>query len=113
MQPLEIKRKDTQGLEIKWSHDFCCFLPSRTLRLKCPCATCKESRGEGSHEKPIQKRAKGSALRIVESTAAEQLALKKIWAVGNYAIGIEWEDHHNTGIYTFDFLYRLCQDSKE
>jgi len=34
-------------------------------------------------------------------------ALKEIWAVGQYALGMSWGDGHNTGIYTFDFLREL------
>jgi DUF971 family protein len=28
--------------------------------------------------------------------------------VGNYALRFRWSDGHDTGIYTFDFLRRLC-----
>jgi len=27
--------------------------------------------------------------------------------VGNYALGLGWGDQHDTGIYSFDYLYRL------
>ena len=28
--------------------------------------------------------------------------------VGNYALQFHWDDGHNAGIYTWDYLYRLC-----
>jgi DUF971 family protein len=29
--------------------------------------------------------------------------------VGNYAIRINWSDGHNTGIYSWEHLRRICQ----
>ncbi len=34
--------------------------------------------------------------------------LSEIRPVGNYAIEFRWEDGHNAGIYTFDYLRSLC-----
>jgi hypothetical protein len=28
--------------------------------------------------------------------------------VGNYAIQFSWDDGHNSGIYTWDYLLRIC-----
>jgi ATP-binding protein involved in chromosome partitioning len=30
-----------------------------------------------------------------------------ISSIGNYAIGIDWNDGHNSGIYSFDYLRSL------
>ncbi len=32
--------------------------------------------------------------------------------VGNYALSFTWNDGHSTGIYTFDFLRRICPCSQ-
>lgn len=34
--------------------------------------------------------------------------VEKIEVVGNYALQFFWDDGHHTGIYTWDYLYRLC-----
>ena len=36
---------------------------------------------------------------------------QKIEAVGRYALQIEWSDGHNTGIYPYDRLRALADDS--
>ncbi len=106
--PSEIKRIEEKGLKIAWQ-DTKFFLSSLTLRSNCPSAVSKAQRGEGqSHEKPLTG-AKKSLLKVINATKDEELQLKKIWAVGQYAIGIEWGDGHNTGIYTFAFLRELCE----
>jgi len=37
----------------------------------------------------------------------EDVNIERIEAVGNYAIQIYFDDEHNTGIYSWDTLYRL------
>jgi DUF971 family protein len=32
--------------------------------------------------------------------------------VGNYALQFEWSDGHNTGIYSFEYLRKLCPCSQ-
>ncbi len=36
------------------------------------------------------------------------LKMLNVEAVGHYAIRIEWSDGHNTGIYSFDHLRKIC-----
>jgi DUF971 family protein len=38
--------------------------------------------------------------------------VEKLELVGNYALQFIWNDGHHTGIYTWDYLYRLCPDEK-
>jgi DUF971 family protein len=44
-----------------------------------------------------------SDLIPLRSYAAERVEL-----VGNYALQFFWDDGHHTGLYTWDYLYRLC-----
>jgi len=105
--PLEIRRIQGRGLAIEWSDGVRQEISSQLLRLSCPCASCKEQRGDTSHSKPLSAR---KSLRIVESSSDEQLELKRIWSVGQYAIGVEWGDGHSTGIFPFELLARLGQE---
>ncbi len=112
--PTEIKRLETKGIAVTWSDGVRCEISSDTLRRSCPCASCREMRGDTSHAKPLTtpaKPLKPRGLAIVDSSLAEQTALKEIWAVGKYALGMSWGDGHNTGIYTFDFLRELGEPS--
>ncbi|MCB0311303.1 MAG: DUF971 domain-containing protein [Bdellovibrionales bacterium] len=104
--PIEFRRLGEEGLAIEWSDGFNQKLPSEMLRRACPCAACREARGEISHEKPLGSEKK-RALQIIEHTIAEETRLLKIWSVGTYAIGLSWGDGHNTGIYTYQYLRKL------
>ena len=44
-----------------------------------------------------------SDLVPLQPYTVEQLEL-----VGNYALQFFWNDGHHAGIYTWDYLYRLC-----
>ncbi|MCB0325521.1 MAG: DUF971 domain-containing protein [Bdellovibrionales bacterium] len=103
-QPTEIKRLGTSGIQVTWSTGAVHKISSETLRRHCPSATSRAQQGDESHQKPLTGR---SVLKVVEHTKDEQLRLQQIWAVGNYALGMEWGDGHNSGIYTYDLLFQL------
>jgi DUF971 family protein len=110
--PTEIRRLgDGSGLQLSWSDGLICRVNSRELRLNCPCATCQELRGEMIHEKPLSGRR--SSLQVIQHTVEEETRLQNIWAVGNYALGIRWGDKHDSGIYSFDLLRALSENSAE
>ena len=79
---------------------------SDRLRKECPCASCLDSKGKMSHDKPLGGRA---SLKVLKATKEESLDIKQIWALGNYAIGMKWSDGHDTGIYTYSYLENLAQ----
>ena len=111
MRPLEIKRDGGEGLIVTWSDQTVSRLSSKLLRANCPSADAKAKRGDKSHEQPLSQ--KGAArLSVVSSSLEEELFLKKIWPVGNYAIAIEWADGHNTGIYSFNLLRTLAEEAE-
>ena len=109
--PTEIRRNGTAGITIRWPDGALVSLPSEVLRRGCPCAECRERRGDTSHAKPLT--GKKRALTILESTAQEELALQEIWGVGQYALGIRWGDGHSSGIYPFSLLRELGSESGE
>lgn len=41
-------------------------------------------------------------------TDKQAVNITNIEAVGSYAIKLFFDDGHNSGIYTFDYLYKLC-----
>jgi len=108
----EIRRDGVSGLTILWSTGLSSRLSAKTLRAFCPCAGCREARGEALHDSPLTPRRK-SLLSIVESTVEEETRLERIWGIGQYAIGIQWGDGHSTGIYTFDLLRQLAESTHE
>lgn len=106
--PIEIERRANEGLKITWDDGKSGVISSRVLRLNCPCAGCRELRGDGgSHQTPLTP-PKPRSLNIVQSSSEEETNLIKIWAVGQYALGLAWADGHDTGIYTFETLRELA-----
>lgn len=103
--PTHIQRLGTEGVRITWSDSAVQELSSEVLRRACPCAECREKRGDESHARPLT--GKKRSLQIVESSIKEELELTGIWGVGQYAIGMKWGDNHDSGIYTFDYLRSL------
>lgn len=113
LKPVEIKRSE-DALFISWSDGSKSKLHSERLRKACPCAECRESRGESFHSKPIAARkASPSMLQVVEATHDEATHLEQIWPVGNYAIGTRWGDGHSTGIYPYTLLIELAESAVE
>lgn len=84
-------------LEVVWEDEHTTTLDWEYLRWQCPCAIC---RGEGG--------VPGVLAGTTELTA-EQTTLEGMQQVGNYAIVLQWADGHDTGIYTFEHLRRLCR----
>ena len=95
-RPVKINRHGAHDIEIVWDDDQTVVYPARFLRLRCPCATCRdEMTGE----------------RIVTDNALPILTYPtKIEPVGRYAIQIHWSDSHSTGIFTWEHLYKLASE---
>ncbi len=92
--PTEIGRAGAHDVRITWQDGHESVYPARELRLSCPCAGCvDEMTGQ---------------LRIIATNIPQNVYPVKIDLVGRYAISITWSDGHNTGIYAFDRLRKLC-----
>jgi DUF971 family protein len=42
----------------------------------------------------------------------ESVGIKAVEPVGNYAVKLEFDDGHNTGLYSWDYLYELGQNQE-
>jgi DUF971 family protein len=100
-----VLEQSTGTLTIEWSDGRTCRYPVGPLRVACPCAECR-----GGHEKMGRQYDPTNLLDLVpsQSYTVEQLEL-----VGNYALQFFWNDGHNSGLYTWDYLYRLCPAEEE
>ena len=66
------------------------------FRRACPCAYCA---GEGAYTGNVS----------ADTTFTQkQTELKEVYAVGRYGLTPEWDDGHDTGIYTFKMLRRAA-----
>jgi len=94
LTPTLVKRAGPTRTDITWNDGHFSSYPSWYLRENCPCANCvDESSG---------------IRRIPEGSIAAGLERVAVDPVGNYALHFEWSDGHSTGIYTFDYLRKLC-----
>ena len=101
--PLEIQRNDGGALRILWNDGRACFYEYSNLRRVCPCATCGELRTQ-------QQEAAKNPFQTVTTVTTEDVQPVHLSTVGHYALGIEWDDGHRTGIYPWAMLRALCED---
>jgi DUF971 family protein len=82
-------------MEITWEGGTRSTYSGEQLRWACPCAEC---RGEAG--------APGRLARIT-ALSPDELRMKDVTLVGQYAFQIAFESGHATGIYTFTYLREL------
>jgi DUF971 family protein len=99
------------GIDIAWTDGHASHYNFAYLREKCPCAMCNDER----EKKAEQQRKDDGAHRPAPplSSAAlpmfkPKLSAKAAHVVGNYAVQIDFNDGHATGIYSFDYLRTIC-----
>ncbi|MBH43872.1 MAG: 1-(5-phosphoribosyl)-5-((5-phosphoribosylamino)methylideneamino)imidazole-4-carboxamide isomerase [Gammaproteobacteria bacterium] len=91
-RPTEIlHRKKSNTLVISFEDGVKAELPSEYLRCFSPSAEVK-GHGEGQEKLQIGK---------------ENVFIDNIEPVGNYAVKLIFDDGHNTGLYSWDYLYEL------
>lgn len=94
------------GLKIVWPDNTKVILKSELLRNMCPCSLC--SKGVNKVNSIDKFHAK---LTIVQNEIHDQISLREIWKIGRYAIGIRWGDNHDSGIYSYEYLKKLSDES--
>lgn len=47
-------------------------------------------------------------LPVLPNLPPSAFEAKDLFKIGNYAIGLRWGDGHDTGIYPFDYLRKIC-----
>jgi DUF971 family protein len=78
-------------LEVSFEDGATWRLPCEYLRVYSPSA---EVRGHGPGQGTLQ-------------TGKEEVNIDDIEPVGNYAVRLVFDDGHNSGLYTWDYLYLL------
>lgn len=86
--------EDGRRLRIVWRDGHVSEYEPRQLRLACPCAGCVDE----FTGRPI----------LDPSTVPAETNPVRIDYVGRYALKFTWPDGHDTGIFPFDLLRRLC-----
>lgn len=90
-------------LEITWNDDKVCSYPLSELREACPCVECR-----GGHQFMGRE---FDPENILVLKPKRSYAIESLQLVGNYALQPSWDDGHHTGIYTWEYLRRLCPET--
>lgn len=92
--------QDPKGIVIEWEDGHKGTYSFIYLRKLCPCALCKGER------MPLD--ANPLALPAFPDLPASAFEAKEMFKVGRYALGFKWGDGHDTGIYPWDYLRKMC-----
>ena len=97
-RPTEIKlHQKSRVLELAFDDGYSCNLPCEYLRVHSPSA---EVQGHGSGQEVLQ-------------IAKEQVNIVAIEPIGHYAVRLIFDDAHNSGLYSWQFLYELGQQRQK
>lgn len=102
--PLHIAVSKSKGLAIDWADGHKSQYTCEYLRDSCPCATCTGAHGAEPQPSSYSKQAPAGPFPIYKP----KLRMDNVEEVGTYAIRIDWNDGHNSGIYSFDYLRSIC-----
>ncbi len=83
--------RQSRVLEIAFDDGARFRLPCEYLRVYSPSA---EVQGHGPGQRVLQ-------------VGKESVNIERIEPVGNYAVCLHFDDEHNTGIYSWEYLYNL------
>ncbi|MBI5439193.1 MAG: DUF971 domain-containing protein [Nitrosomonadales bacterium] len=92
--PTEIKlHQQSRLLEITFDDGACFQLPYEFLRVYSPSA---EVKGHGPGQETLQ-------------VGKKNVGVREVLPVGSYAVKIVYDDRHDSGLYTWEYLYELGQ----
>jgi len=91
--PTDLKlHKKSASLELVYADGENHILSAEFLRVHSPSA---EVRGHGKGQEVLQ-------------VGKRNVGFSNIETMGNYAIRLSFDDGHDSGIYSWDYLYELC-----
>lgn len=96
-RPTDIKlHQKSRILEVIFDNGAEFRLPCEFLRVYSPSA---EVRGHGPGQETLQ-------------VGKEAVNISEIEPIGAYAVKLHFDDGHNTGLYSWDFLYKIGQNQQ-
>ncbi len=94
-RPTEIRLKKAEKLlEVDFDDGKCFSLPAELLRVESPSAEVQSHSVDGK----------------VTVAGRRHVGIIELETVGNYAIRIVFDDLHDTGIFSWDYLYGLGEN---
>lgn len=93
-----------EGVTIEWKDGHVSHYSFPHLRNACPCALCDEERMKSNREPGQPPEDAPNELRVYKA-AAKPVSAEP---VGKYAIKFNWNDGHQLGIYSWQWLREIC-----
>jgi DUF971 family protein len=94
-----------EGVEIEWRDGHYSQYTFPFLRNACPCALCDEERSKSRRQPGEGPPVKPGELPMFKPQAKPLSAE----GVGKYALKFKWNDGHELGIYSWQWLREICQ----
>lgn len=94
----KIVQKDKHTFTVEWSDGLVIDFRLCDLQRRCPCAGCTDE----MTRKPL----------VDAKTVSDDLRASSIETVGRYALRIQFSAGCSKGIYSFDFLRQMAEESK-
>jgi DUF971 family protein len=101
---VRVDKSGGMGVVIEWKDGHKSSWTFKWLRAACPCATCHEERGKEGRAPGVAKPKSGSLLPMYEAPPRPL----EVTPVGNYAVRFKWNDGHEAGLYSWDYLRNVC-----
>ena len=102
--PEHIAISKSKGIKIDWKDGHHSEYSLPYLRDECPCASCTGAHGTEPNKTDYSKPAAATPFPMFKPA----LRMLDVEEVGRYAFRIDWSDGHNTGIYTYEHLRKIC-----
>jgi DUF971 family protein len=102
---VRVAKTEGTGVAINWKDGHQSAWTFGWLRWACPCATCNEERQQTGRALGVAKPKAGGLLVLYEAPPRPV----EVTPVGKYAVRFKWNDGHESGIYSWEYLRRVCQ----
>ncbi|HVG27784.1 MAG TPA: DUF971 domain-containing protein [Acidobacteriaceae bacterium] len=101
---VRIDKTGGTGMTVEWRDGHSSHWGFAWLRAACPCATCHEQR-EAEGRLPGVAKAKPASLLPMYEAPPRPVDVEP---VGRYALRFHWNDGHEAGLYSWDYLRNVC-----
>ncbi len=92
------------GVTIDWKDGHQSHWTFKWLRDACPCATCVEARDAEGRAPGVAKAKPATLLPMYEAP----IRPNEVEPIGKYAMKFHWNDGHETGLYSWEYLRNVC-----
>ena len=103
-QSVKVNLTTGSGVDIEWKDGHRSHYTFAFLRDACPCALCDDERAKSGRAPGEPPKPAPGLLPIYKPAAKPESAEP----IGKYAIRFKWNDGHDLGIYSWQFLREVC-----